>query len=140
MIDSPASSAAAPLRLQRVLVVDDDEFVRNAIVRQLRGLGVADVSASAGDASTVQLLDEGAPFELVITDLAMPALDGLQLTREIAARQPGVAVLYVSAAGSKLLGAAKTRAIAQGLRVVGCLEKPVSREALRRMLEAMYAT
>lgn len=135
VVAGPVQAASRPERAMRVLVIDDDEFFRNVVARQLTDLGVSLVITATGDDSTVRLLSEGEPFHLVITDLAMPTFDGLQLTRVIAKAQPGTAVVYMSAAGSKLLAAAKDVATGLGLKVLGSLEKPVSRGALRSILE-----
>ncbi|HVT35664.1 MAG TPA: diguanylate cyclase, partial [Nevskiaceae bacterium] len=125
------STAAGPRPARNALVIDDDEFVCGAIAQQLRELGVGQVITSSGGNEAVRLLNQGGPFDLIVTDLAMPSYDGLQLTRLIAVRQPRAAVLYMSAAGPKMLAAAKSLAAGRGLRVLGSLSKPVRIAELR---------
>lgn len=118
----------------RVLVIDDDSFVCQTMAALLGKLGVTQVVTVSDGPQAVHLLNESAPFDLIISDLALPKVDGIQLMRMIAARQQQAAVLYMSSAGRKLLDAAETLAGGRGLRVLGAVEKPVTLEHLRRYL------
>jgi CheY-like chemotaxis protein len=65
-------------------------------VTQLHGLGYATIAAASGRAA-LALVDQGARFDLLFTDLIMPdGMNGRQLAEEVARRRPGVAVLYTS--------------------------------------------
>jgi EAL domain-containing protein (putative c-di-GMP-specific phosphodiesterase class I) len=116
------------------LVIDDDEFVCKVISAQFQSLCDAQVTTSFGDADTVRLLNEGGPFDLIVSDLSMPRFDGIQLMRLMAVRQSKAAILFISSSGHKLLSAAKELARNRGLHVLPTLEKPLSREDLRRTL------
>jgi len=76
----------------RVLLVEDDEQVREMLDRMLMHHGFS-VSAyeNAEDA-----LDHDAPFDLLLTDVGLPGLNGPSLAREIKRRDPGVPVLLMS--------------------------------------------
>lgn len=121
-------------RVRHALVIDDDDFVCKVVAGQLRSLGIEKVAMSSGGPDTVRLLNEGGPFDLIVSDLCMPKFDGIQLMRLVAARQSAAAVLYISSSGHKLLAAARDLAAERGLRVLPAQEKPVVRERLRDAL------
>jgi CheY-like chemotaxis protein len=80
----------------RILVVDDDEGVRDAVCDVLTMLGyTAEPVSGAGEA-----LDRFRPgrYQLVVTDLAMPAMNGLQLARRLRALEPSLPIMIFSAA------------------------------------------
>ena len=78
-----------------ILVVDDEELIRNLIVTFLFKLGHLCVTAIDG----VDALDKikGNKFDAVITDIKMPNMDGIILTREISTRYPGLPVMVMTA-------------------------------------------
>ncbi|MEQ1439716.1 EAL domain-containing protein [Fontimonas sp. SYSU GA230001] len=133
--DDPGVLPRAVLeRVRQALVIDDDDFVCKVVAGQLRSLGIERVSTSSGGPDTVRLLNEGGPFDLIVSDLCMPKFDGIQLMRLVAARQSSAAVLYISSSGHKLLAAARDLAAERGLRVLPVQQKPVERERLRDAL------
>jgi len=80
----------------RILVVDDDEAVREAVCDALTMLGYA--TESANDASDA--LDRFRPgrYQLVVTDLAMPLINGLELARQLRVLEPELPILIFSGA------------------------------------------
>ena len=126
MADDPSAAA-------RVLLVDDDEFVRGVVTRQLQQLGIAAVGASDGNHG-LQLLREKGPFGTIICDLQMPGMDGVQFLRHLASFQPDTRVVLVSAEDPKVLKLTEDLVRAHGLRLLGALRKPVSMERLRKLL------
>lgn len=88
------TSAPVPASL-RVLVVDDDEAVREAVCDVVTMLGyTAEPASGAGEA-----LDRFRPgrYGLVVTDLTMPAMNGLQLARRLRALEPSLPITIFSA-------------------------------------------
>jgi two-component system NtrC family sensor kinase len=77
----------------RILVVDDEECVRNLFVDFLNE---SYSCASAADAQEALELLSSEPFALVISDMRMPGLSGIELLRRIAERYPDTAVIMVS--------------------------------------------
>jgi len=118
----------APLR---VMVVDDHPIWREAIERDLRDAGVV-VVGTAGDGDQALRRIPAARPDVVVLDLRLPTLDGVETTRRIAAEHPGVRVLVLSASGEEqdVLAAIKAGA-------TGYLVKSASREEL---LEAVRRT
>ena len=81
-------------RMTRVLVMDDDTQVRDATAMLLAAKGY-DVVAVADGTSGVEAV-KAARFDLVIVDLFMPGMDGLQTTRAIRALDASVPIIAVS--------------------------------------------
>ena len=78
----------------RILLVEDDPRVRLATVGALEDLGYEPVSCSGG-AEAMRLFAEE-DFDLVISDVVMPEMSGPELIRELRARRPDIAVLFVT--------------------------------------------
>jgi PAS domain S-box-containing protein len=100
--DLPEARPAAPASAEvmggseNIMVVEDDESVRASVCAMLEGLGYR--VRSAGDADqALRLLQDGAPADLLFTDVVMPGqLRAPELVREALALRPGLAVLYTS--------------------------------------------
>jgi PAS domain S-box-containing protein len=81
---------------ETVLVVEDDALVRDYVVAQLNSLGYATLAA-ANAAAALALVDSGAHFDLLFTDVIMPGgMNGRELADEVVRRRPGMKVLYTS--------------------------------------------
>ncbi|MFG3558179.1 response regulator [Micromonospora sp. NPDC047557] len=80
----------------RVLVVDDQALVRAGVGLLLRTAGDFEVVGEAGDGLDAVRLSERLHPDVVLMDLRMPRLDGIEATRRILARQPGVRVLVLT--------------------------------------------
>jgi CheY-like chemotaxis protein len=83
---------------ETVLLVDDEEFVRVLTARQLEGAGYRVLTAQDG-VEALRLLDTTKwAVGLVITDLRMPRMDGIQLADRLSQRTPAPLVLFMSGA------------------------------------------
>jgi two-component system, NtrC family, sensor kinase len=78
---------------RRILIVDDEEVLRSLLAAQLSESYICDTAANYNEA--VSLLGRQA-YSLVITDMIMPGLGGIELLREVVARFPDTAVIIVS--------------------------------------------
>ena len=73
-----------------MLVVDDDELVRDALCLQLADAGFATIAATDG-VEALELVRQGAAFDLLFTDMVMPrGMNGLALAREVRELRPDV--------------------------------------------------
>ncbi len=80
----------------RLLIVDDQELMRDGLTAILeRQPGIEVVAAAADGAEALRLVEELAP-DVVLMDVRMPVLDGVQATAEIARRWPAVKVVMLS--------------------------------------------
>jgi DNA-binding NtrC family response regulator len=79
----------------RVLIVDDDDSLRESLQLVLSAEGYEVVGApGAGDALRAV---ERAPFEVILCDIRMPGVDGMELLPQLVRRLPGTAVIMMSA-------------------------------------------
>jgi CheY-like chemotaxis protein len=118
------------LAVSTVLLVDDDAGVRFALTEVLRDRGYHVVCASSG-AEALTSLDG---VDVVVTDLSMPGMDGLELVSQIAARAPALPVLLLTAHGSEHMGR-----IASSRGACGCLSKPFDIDEIARAIEQARA-
>src|SRR5829696_1427065 len=86
-------------RQQRVLVVDDEGSITSALALVLGDAGY-DVSTAGSVAEAGALLDKGAPFDLVFTDLRLPDATGIELLGRIKSAAPDTQVILMTAHGS----------------------------------------
>jgi CheY-like chemotaxis protein len=80
-----------------ILVVDDDEDMRTLLQRILRRAGFMAATAADGAEGLARFRD-GA-FDLVITDMVMPVMDGIEVIRALRAERPDLPIVAVSGAG-----------------------------------------
>jgi DNA-binding NarL/FixJ family response regulator len=103
----------------RVVVADDHPLYRDGIVAAVGALGTAEVVGVAADgAEAVRLCAELVP-DVVLMDISMPVLNGIEATERIAAAQPEVAVLVLTMLESDDSVVAALRAGARGYLVKG---------------------
>ena len=113
--------AQLPTGKARILVVDDEEVLRSIVSGMLRELGYQ-VSTAADGEEALRLLEARSwEFELVLTDVIMPKLDGVELLQEIRARHGATKVIAVTG----LLSEEKLITL-QSLNPQGFLKKPFS--------------
>jgi len=115
----------------KVLVADDQTVVREGLVTLLETMAGVDVAGAAVDGEEALRLVALLEPDVVLMDLRMPRLDGVEATRRICAEHPTtkVVVLTTYADDESIIGALRAGA-------VGYLTKDASREHLRRALEA----
>jgi CheY-like chemotaxis protein len=79
-----------------VLVVEDEPESRALIRRMLEGENFIVEEAGDGESALARVQERSEPFDLVLTDLSMPGIDGRQLSETLARYRPSVAILGMS--------------------------------------------
>jgi CheY-like chemotaxis protein len=85
---------------KKVLVVDDNLTNRNVLKGQLENWGLNPVLADSGHSAIAVLLEEG-PFDLVLTDMQMPNMDGISLSRLVRKHYPYLPIILLSSIGDE---------------------------------------
>ncbi len=119
----------------RIAVVDDDPLMRDLLERALASLGVVVVGTADDGRSALELL-EAEPIDVLLCDLNMPGMDGIELLRHLAARPEAPALAMISG-DDHILRIAADLGQAHRLRVLGTIPKPATPDALRRVLERL---
>jgi len=92
----PSHATGTPRGHETILVLEDDPLVRGYVIAQLGGLGYKTLVASDGVAA-LALVDQGAAFDLLFTDMIMPGgLSGRDLAEAVRKRRGRIKVLYTS--------------------------------------------
>ncbi len=79
-----------------ILLVEDEDGVRNFAARALRGKGYSVLEASSGEAALEVINSYGGQIDLLVTDVVMPRMDGTALAERIREDRPGLKVLLIS--------------------------------------------
>lgn len=89
-----APSGAAKIR---ILVVDDEEFLRSIVRERLEIAGYSVEEAPNGKEALAMAANGRGPYDVLLTDVRMPVMDGIALLSEVAKRCPGTAGIVMSA-------------------------------------------
>ncbi len=119
-----------------VLVVEDHDFQRRTVARMLRSLGAETVMEAGNGRQALELIGgaTAVPVDLVICDLNMPEMDGMEFIRHLGQAKRTASVIICSAQGRALLNSVDKMTRAYGVRLLGVIEKPVTRDALREVV------
>jgi DNA-binding NtrC family response regulator len=94
----PLSWGVFPLRKSTVLVVDDEELYRRSLERILRRVGHEVIAAR--EATEALAIVSGQPLDLVLSDIQMPGINGLELVRQIKDVAPDLPCIVITGYGS----------------------------------------
>ncbi|HVP77764.1 MAG TPA: sigma-54 dependent transcriptional regulator [Thermodesulfobacteriota bacterium] len=83
----------------KILVVDDEPLVRDVVSKGLSKMGGYDVDVAQGGSEAVEKIEKDV-FDLVLTDLKMPEMDGLELLKAIKGTRPDMMVILMTAYGT----------------------------------------
>ena len=127
---------SAPKGNETILVVEDNPNVRQTVVRQLHDLGYKTIESESG-ARALELVRQGLPFDLVLTDVIMPGgITGYQLADQLRSDRPDLKILFTS-------GYTELAAVGRSARRDSLLSKPFRKQdlgfAIRGILDANVA-
>jgi CheY-like chemotaxis protein len=118
----------------RILIVDDDAAIRGLVARVLRAAGHDVVVATDGRAALRTALGDSMRFELLLTDVEMPGMTGIELAARLRAARPSLPVVLMSGEES-IVEAARGRADL----VRAAIHKPFSALELLEAVERCLA-
>jgi two-component system cell cycle sensor histidine kinase/response regulator CckA len=88
-------SKARDVREGTVLLVEDSDVVRDVVVRMLEAGGFTVLTASSGEGA-LSISREGVQIDLLVTDIVMPEVSGLELADRFSEERPGVPILFMT--------------------------------------------
>ncbi|MEF2070181.1 response regulator [Consotaella aegiceratis] len=113
--------------MARILVAEDDPGVRVLVARALGLEGHAVVVAEDGEAALETLVKDDGAFDLLLSDIRMPAMTGIELAHEASARFPDLTILLMTGYAEQRESAEELDAI-----IVGVVDKPFTVAEIRR--------
>jgi EAL domain-containing protein (putative c-di-GMP-specific phosphodiesterase class I) len=120
----------------KFLAVEDHEFQRGMLLKMLARLGATQVSTAAdGFAALEIVMSPGAAIDIIISDLDMPGMDGLEFMRHVGEARIPVAIILASALESVLLDSVETMTRAYGVKILGVIQKPITPEKLAALIK-----
>jgi CheY-like chemotaxis protein len=131
--------------VQRILVIDDEPFVLEALARVLASSEVAVIGAANADAGLAVLRES--PVDLVIIDVVLPGMDGVAAIKIMRREYPLVRIIAISGGGNFGLSAYMPDAISTSAYLAACkaagangtLAKPFETADLRSLIEQVRA-
>jgi two-component system cell cycle sensor histidine kinase/response regulator CckA len=123
-----------PAEHERILLVEDNEIVRGPVTLLLEELGY-DVVAAEGPTEALELAADGAPIDLLLTDVVMPGMNGRVLAERLRALRPELKVLFMS-------GYTDDAVIARGVidHEMAFLQKPFGADQLAQAVAELFST
>lgn len=118
--------------MARILIIEDDKEMRSLLEDFLKDEGYEADSANNGSEAFGRLAQE--PFDLVITDIRMPGLTGLDILSAVKKFQPELPVIVITAFGGEEV---YRRSMARGAD--GYLEKPIHFYKLRNLIQELVS-
>ena len=118
-----------------ILITDDDQFMQSLMERVLGTLGISQIAkADDGQAALDWLDGPDNKADVILLDLNMPGMDGLETLRHLSERDTPPALVLVSGEDTRVLSTARDLAAAHKLRVLGAVSKPVKPDQLSELL------
>jgi CheY-like chemotaxis protein len=118
-----------------VLLIDDDEFSQEIMRKTFSGWGVGDIRQASNGKKAVLLLDTMPVHpDVLVCDIFMPDMDGIEFISELVQRQFKGGLVFVSGVNRDMLEVAEFLAAQKGLRVLAAFVKPILPDALRKVL------
>ena len=117
------------------LVVEDHGFQRWTLGMTLQRLGARSIlSAQDGRSAIAMIEGSPKPIDIVVTDLDMPGMDGMEFIRRVGESDKRISFIVSSGLDRALVESVETMARAYGLRLLGTIEKPVTADELRTLI------
>ncbi len=126
-------SPALESRPRSILIVDDERPLRRAVARMLADSGYVVEQAADGQAALELMQGRDEPVSILLTDVVMPRMSGVELARRLAGKYPSVQVVYMSGYTHGLISKAD---LESGSLLY--LQKPFTKDELLELLEQAW--
>ncbi|WP_265562008.1 cell cycle two-component system response regulator CpdR [Sphingomicrobium arenosum] len=118
--------------MSRILLAEDDQSMREYLARALERVGYEVVAVDCGT-KALPLLEEG-KYDLLLTDIVMPEMDGIELAQKASALDPAIRVMFITGFAAVALQAGRTAPEAK------LLSKPFHLKDLVAEVDRMFQT
>jgi len=120
----------------RILLSEDEPMLAKMLAHMLEEAGYSAPRVVGDGNGVLAALDEGVAEhpDVMLLDLNMPGMDGIELMRHVAERNYKGKLMVVSGESPEILNATRDLAIAHGLNVIGALRKPIAMDTLVKMM------
>lgn len=122
----------------RILVVDDDPQLTKLVAAMFEQIGETQVDCAVDGREGLEHLDRET-YGLVLLDLNMPAMNGVDFVVAMGLHQPGVPCIFATAAADSMIEMAMSVAREAGVNILGALHKPFNQEQLEGMFRQVQA-
>jgi two-component system cell cycle response regulator CpdR len=112
--------------MAKLLVVEDDESVRTLAARALERAGHSVALAEDGEQGLAKIVAAGGRFDLIVSDIRMPGMDGIEMAKAASQRFPGLRILLVTGYADQRERAADLNGV-----VIDVLPKPFTLTEIR---------
>lgn len=120
----------------RVLIVEDSPCQAEYLSELCRACGIRKLATAENGRVALELIDKAeGGFDILICDLEMPDLDGIELIHLLANRNTSSALIIVSSREQSLISAVELMAVTEGIYVLGSIQKPVPHGALETLIK-----
>jgi len=117
--------------MPRILLAEDDDSLRGFLTRALERAGYEVTACADGDEAAAVLDQE---WDLLLTDIVMPGLDGIEVARQAAAKHPGLRIMFITGFAAVALAAGESAPA--GAKV---LSKPIHLREIVHEVDRMIA-
>ncbi len=118
----------------KILLVDDSRFVLKLTTRILESIGITHIDTAASGVEGLKKLTKK-KFDIVLMDLNMPEMDGVELIERLGEEKIDVALIIMSGESQKVLHICKQVAGAYGLDIIAALHKPFNTNDLTEVVQ-----
>ncbi|PJZ44570.1 EAL domain-containing response regulator [Leptospira brenneri] len=118
------------------LVIEDDDFQRDVIVSVLSNLGAMQIAEARTGTEALNFLNDtrSTLIDIILCDLNMPEMDGMEFLRHIGSSHPSIATIIMSALDIALIDSVRKMAGAYGIYLLGTIEKPITPARLETLI------
>src|SRR5690606_37207055 len=129
------SSIMSEIFAARILILDDEPFMLKLLARMLANQGFSSVYCCENGEEALKLVDDAATRpDLILLDLNMPGMDGIEFVRHLVDRKFAGSLILVSGEDERMLRTTEKLVQAHRITILGYLQKPVQPDAFRALL------